>query len=65
MRLLLVAVLCLSLQISNGQEKFNFEKIDIETMYQIESDNEFVFIDTVEFSLTLDNFSSPLIVASR
>ncbi|MFT5264255.1 MAG: hypothetical protein ACI8YQ_003001 [Polaribacter sp.] len=58
MRLLLVAVLCLSLQISNGQEKFNFEKIDIETMYQIESDNESVFIDTVEFSLTLDNFSS-------
>ncbi|MFT6138231.1 MAG: hypothetical protein ACJAUJ_001322 [Salibacteraceae bacterium] len=58
MRLLLVAVLCLSLQISNGQEKSNFEKIDIETMYQIESDNESVFIDTVEFSLTLDNFSS-------
>jgi hypothetical protein len=58
MRLLLILVLCLSLQISNGQEKYNFGKIDIETMYQIESDNESVFIDTVEFSLTLDNFSS-------
>lgn len=55
--LLTFGLLCL-IQFSYAQKKFNFEKIDVEGMYQIETENESEFIDTIVYRLSIDNFSS-------
>lgn len=58
MRILIIIFLCFSLNVTNGQTIFSFKKIDIETMYKIESENKSEFVDSIEFSLNLDNFST-------
>lgn len=57
MRIIIIIFLCFSLNVTNGQTIFSFKKIDIETMYKIESENKSEFVDSIEFSLNLDNFS--------
>ena len=65
MRLLMFITLFLFAFLSNGQEKYNFEKIDINEMYNIEAKNESIFIDSIDFGISLGNFSSSKFVKTK
>lgn len=54
---LIISLICF-VQVLYGQDKFLFKKIRTEEIQSIESENNGLIVDTVDYSLSLNNFST-------
>ena len=54
----LTIILILFVQILYGQQKFQFEQIDVDKIEEIEQANSGILKDTVEFGISLNNFKT-------